>query len=118
MNSKPSPEPSPEKSPAHFTGGEKSDGSLTDHSFYNLASDEEPTKKKNQGKKTPPKDKSPVQEEHQDKPPSASPPPPNSPLQAHLGMIQSPAPITSLAFAILLLAPGTLCWPTTSATLT
>ncbi|KAJ9085750.1 hypothetical protein DSO57_1010978 [Entomophthora muscae] len=48
-------------------------------------------------------------------PPSASPSHQTPRLQAHLGMIQSPAPITSLAFAMLLLAPGTLCWPTTSA---
>ncbi|KAJ9079479.1 hypothetical protein DSO57_1034968, partial [Entomophthora muscae] len=71
---KPSPEPSPEKIPAHSTGGEETNGSLTDHSFYNSASDEEPTKKQCQAKKTPPKDKSPAHEEHQDKPSSASPP--------------------------------------------
>ncbi|KAJ9085869.1 hypothetical protein DSO57_1009709 [Entomophthora muscae] len=115
---KPSPEPSPEKSPAHSTGGEESNGSLTDHSFYNLASDKDLTKKTHSAQKSPPKDKSPAHEEHHNKPPSASPPPPDSPLQAHLGMIQSPALITSLASAMLLLAPGTLCWPTTSATLT
>ncbi|KAJ9051105.1 hypothetical protein DSO57_1007790 [Entomophthora muscae] len=70
---KPSPEPSPEKSPVYSAGGEESDGSLTDHNFYNLASDKEPTKKRQQGKKTSPKDKSPAHEEHHNKPPSASP---------------------------------------------
>ncbi|KAJ9081776.1 hypothetical protein DSO57_1011127 [Entomophthora muscae] len=69
---KPSPEPSPEKSPAHSTGGEETDDSFTDHSFYNLASDKEPIKKQCQAKKTPPKDKSPAHEEHHNKPPSAS----------------------------------------------
>ncbi|KAJ9052065.1 hypothetical protein DSO57_1037894 [Entomophthora muscae] len=77
----PPKKPSPEKSPAHSTGGEETDGSLTDHSFYNLASDEEPTKKQCQAKKIPTKDKSPEHEEHQDKPPSSSPPPPNSPFK-------------------------------------
>ncbi|KAJ9078024.1 hypothetical protein DSO57_1011070 [Entomophthora muscae] len=37
---KPSPKPSSEQSPAHSTGGEKSDGTLKDHSFYQLASEE------------------------------------------------------------------------------
>ncbi|KAJ9069548.1 hypothetical protein DSO57_1017522 [Entomophthora muscae] len=44
---KPSPEPSLKKSPTHSTGGEETDGSGTDHSFYNSASDKEPTKKGN-----------------------------------------------------------------------
>ncbi|KAJ9087933.1 hypothetical protein DSO57_1028120 [Entomophthora muscae] len=65
---KPSPKPSPEKSPTHSTEGEKSDGSLTYHSFYNLASDEEPIKKKRSAQKSPPKDKSPAHEEHHNKP--------------------------------------------------
>ncbi|KAJ9080573.1 hypothetical protein DSO57_1023496 [Entomophthora muscae] len=61
------------QSPAPSTEGEETDGSLTDHSFYNLDSDEEPTKRRCQAKKTPSKDKSPAHEEHQYKPPSASP---------------------------------------------
>ncbi|KAJ9068860.1 hypothetical protein DSO57_1024401 [Entomophthora muscae] len=75
---KPFPEPSPKKSPTHSTRRKKTDGSLTDHSFYNSASDEEPTKKRRQAKKSSPRDKSPTHKEHQGKPPSASPPP-NSP---------------------------------------
>ncbi|KAJ9083167.1 hypothetical protein DSO57_1037412 [Entomophthora muscae] len=87
---KPSPEPSPEKSPAHSTGGEETDGSLTEHSFYNLASDKEPTKKKRQGKKTPPKDKSPAHRSTTISPLLLPHPCQTPPLQAHLGMIQSP----------------------------
>ncbi|KAJ9066655.1 hypothetical protein DSO57_1007460 [Entomophthora muscae] len=68
---KPSPKPSFEQSPAHSTGGEKSDSFLTDHSFYNLASDEDPTKKQCQAQKTPPKDKSPTHEERHNKSPSS-----------------------------------------------
>ncbi|KAJ9049614.1 hypothetical protein DSO57_1022503 [Entomophthora muscae] len=92
------PEPSPEQSPDHSTGGEESDGSLNDHSFYNSASDEEPTKKKRSTPKPPPKDKSPTHEEHQDKPfflPHQA-----FPIPAYQGMTPSPALITSLASAI------------------
>ncbi|KAJ9079261.1 hypothetical protein DSO57_1037274, partial [Entomophthora muscae] len=62
-SSKPSPEPSPEKSLVHSTGGEEFDGSLTEHSFYNSASDKEPTKKKRSAQKSSPKDKSPAHED-------------------------------------------------------
>ncbi|KAJ9087034.1 hypothetical protein DSO57_1037230, partial [Entomophthora muscae] len=68
---KPAPKPSPEQSPDHSTGGEKSNGSLTDHSFYNLASNEDPTKNWYQVQKTPPKDKPPTHEENHNKPPSS-----------------------------------------------
>ncbi|KAJ9054372.1 hypothetical protein DSO57_1015377 [Entomophthora muscae] len=87
---KPFPEPSPEKSPAHSTGGEETDVSVTDHSFYKLASDKEPIKKRRQAKKTPPKNKSHAHEEHHNKPPSASPPPPNSPFQFIRGLFKAP----------------------------
>ncbi|KAJ9055286.1 hypothetical protein DSO57_1005392 [Entomophthora muscae] len=63
--------------------------SLTDNSFYNSASDEEPTKNLRQAKKSPPKDKSPTHEEHQDKPPPASPPP-NSPTSISSGDYTKP----------------------------
>ncbi|KAJ9079016.1 hypothetical protein DSO57_1000651 [Entomophthora muscae] len=69
---KPSSKPSPEQSPGHSTGREKSDGQLTDHSFYNSASDKEPTKKKGSTQKSHHKDKSPTHEEHQGKPPSST----------------------------------------------
>ncbi|KAJ9065707.1 hypothetical protein DSO57_1016794 [Entomophthora muscae] len=83
---KPSLKPCPEKSPAHSTGGEETDGSLTEHSFYNLASDKEPTKKQRQDKKTPPKDKSPA---HEDRAVSDFGQVASFPKRSHLSKIQN-----------------------------
>ncbi|KAJ9066980.1 hypothetical protein DSO57_1004079 [Entomophthora muscae] len=88
----------------HFTGGEKSDGSLTNHSFYNSLSDEEFIKK-NCPTQMSPKDKSPRHKEHHNKPLII-------PLckallaSAPLWLITSCTLITYLASAMIFLAPG------------
>ncbi|KAJ9071680.1 hypothetical protein DSO57_1034550 [Entomophthora muscae] len=51
---KPFPKPSFEQSPAYFTGIEKYDDSITDHSSYHLTSDKESSKKRRQAQKNPP----------------------------------------------------------------